>query len=81
MGRIDTKAKHRRPVSESAAPSRGQRKRALKKASLIKKIGLTKRVERGINEHKVGTLFLVEYMISHLADRVVSKPFLTPYST
>ncbi|CAM9967682.1 unnamed protein product [Pylaiella littoralis] len=52
MGRIDTKAKHRRPVSESAAPSRGQRKRALKKASLIKKIGLTKRVERGINEHK-----------------------------
>ncbi|CAN0524063.1 unnamed protein product [Ectocarpus sp. 8 AP-2014] len=41
MGKIDTKAKHRRPVSESAVPSRGQRKRALKKASLIKKIGLT----------------------------------------
>ncbi|CAM9530863.1 unnamed protein product [Ectocarpus sp. 4 AP-2014] len=40
MGKIDTKAKHRRPVSESAVPSRGQRKRALKKASLIKKIGL-----------------------------------------
>ncbi|CAM9861613.1 unnamed protein product [Ectocarpus sp. 12 AP-2014] len=41
MGKIDTKAKHRRPVSESAVPSRGQRKRALKKASLIKKIRLT----------------------------------------
>ena len=45
MGRSDKKAKAplRRPVSESAAPSRGQRKRALKKASLISKIGLTKR--------------------------------------
>lgn len=45
MGRSDKKAKAplRRAVSESAAPSRGQRKRALKKASLISKIGLTKR--------------------------------------
>eukprot|EP00752_Nemacystus_decipiens_P012148 g10767.t1 len=45
MGRSNKKAKAplRRPVSESAAPSRGQRKRALKKASLISKIGLTQR--------------------------------------
>lgn len=53
MGRIDTKAKHRRPVSETALPSRGQRKRALKKASLIKKISLTERVQRGAGEPKV----------------------------
>lgn len=54
MGRIDTKAKHRRPVSETALPSRGQRKRALKKASLIKKISLTERVQRGTGEPKDG---------------------------
>ncbi|CAM9940713.1 unnamed protein product [Scytosiphon promiscuus] len=52
MGRINTKAKHRRPVSDSAAPSRGQRKRALKKASLIKKIGLTQPIQRGKDEPK-----------------------------
>eukprot|EP00904_Undaria_pinnatifida_P002070 jgi/Undpi1/11864/HiC_scaffold_4.g01563.m1 len=54
MGRIDTKAKHRRPVSETALPSRGQRKRALKKASLIKKISLTERVQRVTGEPKDG---------------------------
>ncbi len=47
MGRADkTKAPHRRPVDASAAPSRGQRKRALKKASLLKKIGVAKRVRQ-----------------------------------
>ncbi|CAM9150139.1 unnamed protein product [Hapterophycus canaliculatus] len=60
MGRINTKAKHRRPVSESAAPSRGQRKRALKKASLIKKIGLTQHIQRGKDEPKVSTLMTTE---------------------
>ena len=53
MGRIDTKAKHRRPVSETALPSRGQRKRALKKASLIKKISLTERLRKGTGGLKV----------------------------
>ncbi|CAN0092711.1 unnamed protein product [Laminaria digitata] len=56
MGRIVAKAKHRRPVSETALPSRGQRKRALKKASLIKKISLTERVQRGAGEPKNGDL-------------------------
>ncbi|CAM9217742.1 unnamed protein product [Ectocarpus fasciculatus] len=60
MGRIDTKAKHRRPVSESAAPSRGQRKRALKKASLIKKIGLTSKHVRQTTDDKVPSVADVE---------------------
>lgn len=65
MGRSDKKAKApiRRAVSESATPSRGQRKRALKKASLISKIGLTKRAR---NNPEVGWCFVVLSSLSHL---------------
>lgn len=63
MGRSDKKAKAplRRAVSESAAPSRGQRKRALKKASLISKIGLSKRSRES---PKVGCCLFVLRIIS-----------------
>lgn len=62
MGRSDKNAKAplRRAVSETAAPSRGQRKRALKKASLISKIGLTKLARES---PKVGWCFLVSWVI------------------
>eukprot|EP00903_Cladosiphon_okamuranus_P011779 g11072.t1 len=57
MGRNVKKAKAplRRAVSESAAPSRGQRKRALKKASLICKMGLTKRARESPEDDKLPT--------------------------
>jgi len=54
MGRAEkAKAPHRRPVDASAAPSRGQRKRALKKASLLKKIGVAKRVQQEMPQEQL----------------------------